>query len=96
MLFLFSCFLDSFVETESEAPEPMDTTGNDDEDTIVIDSDDDEAGMEKTSFQTWYAGYLEKLEKRYPEAFDLSVKEALRAKSTTSNRQKALQLALGK
>ncbi|XP_017023982.1 HEAT repeat-containing protein 1 homolog [Drosophila kikkawai] len=90
---LINCFLDTFVETEPKAAEPMDTDDNDD--TIVIDSDDDEVAAEKTSFQTWYAGYLEKLEKRYPEAFDLSVKEALRAKSTTSNRQKALKLALG-
>ncbi|KAH8279941.1 hypothetical protein KR054_011740 [Drosophila jambulina] len=90
---LINCFLDTFVETEPVQAEPMDT---DDNDTIVIDSDDDdESATEKTSFQTWYAGYLEKLEKRYPEAFDLSVKEALRAKSTTSNRQKALKLALG-
>ncbi|KAH8393595.1 HEAT repeat-containing protein 1 homolog [Drosophila serrata] len=88
---LIDCFLDTFVETKPEAVEPMDT----DEDTIVIDSDDDEAATEKTSFETWYAGYLGKLEKRYPEAFDLSVKEALRAKSTTTNRQKALKLALG-
>ncbi|KAH8238869.1 hypothetical protein KR038_005117 [Drosophila bunnanda] len=88
---LIECFLDTFVETKPAEVEPMDT----DEDTIVIDSDDDDVATEKTSFQTWYAGYLEKLEKRYPEAFDLSVKEALRAKSTTSNRQKALKLALG-
>ncbi|XP_017000149.2 HEAT repeat-containing protein 1 homolog [Drosophila takahashii] len=91
---LINCFLDTFVETESDVPEPMDTSANEDEDTIVIDSDD-EAETEKTSFQTWYSDYLEKLEKRYPEAFDLSVKEALRAKSNTSNRQKALKLALG-
>ncbi|KAH8251362.1 hypothetical protein KR032_009761 [Drosophila birchii] len=90
---LINCFLDTFVETEPV--EPMDTASTDDNDTIVIDSDDDEVAAEKTSFQTWYAGYLEKLEKRYPEAFDLSVKEALKAKSTTSNRQKALKLALG-
>ncbi|XP_016987522.1 HEAT repeat-containing protein 1 homolog [Drosophila rhopaloa] len=90
---MINCFLDTFVETAS-APEPMDTTADYDDDTIVIDSDD-ETEIEKTSFQTWYSAYLEKLERRYPEAFDLSVKEALRAKSSTSNRQKALKLALG-
>ncbi|XP_017069848.2 LOW QUALITY PROTEIN: HEAT repeat-containing protein 1 homolog [Drosophila eugracilis] len=87
---LINCFLDTFVETESEAPEPMET----DDDTIVIDSDD-ETETEKTSFQTWFSSYLEKLERRYAEAFDLSVKEALRTKSATSNRKKALKLALG-
>ncbi|XP_017041327.1 HEAT repeat-containing protein 1 homolog [Drosophila ficusphila] len=91
---IINCFLDTFVDTEIDAPEPMDTGINDEDDTIVIDSDD-EADQEKTSFQTWYSGYLEKLERRYPEAFDLSVKEALRTKSTTSNRKKALKLALG-
>ncbi|XP_039496200.1 HEAT repeat-containing protein 1 homolog [Drosophila santomea] len=91
---LINCFLDTFVETATDAPEPMETNSNDDEDTIVIDSDDEQE-TEKTSFQTWYTTYLEKLERRYPEAFDLSVKEALRSKSSTSNRQKALKLALG-
>ncbi|KAI8037996.1 HEAT repeat-containing protein 1 homolog [Drosophila gunungcola] len=91
---MINCFLDTFVETENEVPEPMDTTTDDNDDTIVIDSDD-EAEVEKTSFQTWYTTYLEKLERRYPEAFDMSVKEALRARSTTGNRQKALKLALG-
>nr|XP_017099041.2 HEAT repeat-containing protein 1 homolog [Drosophila bipectinata] len=88
---LINCFLDAFVATE--APEPMDTLEYND-DTIVIDSDD-EAETEKTSFDTWYSSYLEKLERRYPEAFDLCVKEALRAKSKTSNRQQALKIALG-
>ncbi|XP_037707996.1 HEAT repeat-containing protein 1 homolog [Drosophila subpulchrella] len=91
---LINCFLDTFVETVSELPEPMDTTTQEDDDTIVIDSDD-EPETEKTSFQTWYNAYLEKMERRYPEAFDLSVKEALRAKSSTNNRKKALKLALG-
>ncbi|BFF95075.1 HEAT repeat-containing protein 1 homolog [Drosophila madeirensis] len=90
---LINCFLDTFVSTESEPPAPS-PIPMEEEDTIVIDSDD-EMEAEKSSFQTWYAAYLEKLEKRYPEAFDLSVKEALRARSTTSNRQKALKLALG-
>ncbi|XP_001355765.2 HEAT repeat-containing protein 1 homolog [Drosophila pseudoobscura] len=89
---LINCFLDTFVNTEIEAASPPPTPM--DEDTIVIDSDD-EIEPEKTSFQTWYAAYLEKLEKRYPEAFDLSVKEALSARSTSSNRKKALKLALG-
>ncbi|XP_043640992.1 HEAT repeat-containing protein 1 homolog [Drosophila teissieri] len=91
---LINCFLDTYVETATDAPVPMETNSNDDEDTIVIDSDDEEE-TEKTSFQTWYTAYLEKLERRYPEAFDLSVKEALRSQSSTSNRQKALKLALG-
>ncbi|EDV59140.1 HEAT repeat-containing protein 1 homolog [Drosophila erecta] len=91
---LINCFLDTFVENATDAPEPMETNSNDDDDTIVIDSDD-EKETEKTSFQTWYTAYLEKLERRYPDAFDLSVKEALRSKSSTSNRQKALKLALG-
>ncbi|KAH8410161.1 hypothetical protein KR009_007254 [Drosophila setifemur] len=89
---LIMCFFDTFVEFET--PEPMDTGSNEDEGTIIIDSDD-EVETEKTSFQTWYTTYLEKLERRYPEAFDISVKETLRSKSTTSNRQKALKLALG-
>jgi len=87
--------LDTYVETAIDAPEPMETNSNEDDDTIVIDSDD-EIETEKTTFQAWYSTYLEKLERRYPEAFDLSVKEALRSKSSTSNRQKALKLALGK
>ncbi|XP_033173717.1 HEAT repeat-containing protein 1 homolog [Drosophila mauritiana] len=91
---LINCFLDTYVEIAIDAPEPMETNSNDDDDTIVIDSDD-EIETEKTTFQTWYSTYLEKLERRYPEAFDLSVKEALRSKSSTSNRQKALKLALG-
>lgn len=73
----------------------MDTTTNDNEDdTIIIDSDDEMEPI-KNNFQTWYTEFLEKLERRYPEAFDLSVKASLRAKSKTSNRQKALKLALG-
>ncbi|XP_016963870.1 HEAT repeat-containing protein 1 homolog [Drosophila biarmipes] len=91
---LINCFLDTFVEAESKLPEPMDTTPPENDDTIVIDSDD-EPETEKTSFQTWYSAYLEKMERRYPEAFDLSVKEALRAVSSTNNRKKALKLALG-
>nr|NP_609079.2 lethal (2) k09022 [Drosophila melanogaster]Q9VM75.2 RecName: Full=HEAT repeat-containing protein 1 homolog [Drosophila melanogaster]AAF52447.2 lethal (2) k09022 [Drosophila melanogaster] len=91
---LINCFLDTYVETAIDAPEPMETNSNEDDDTIVIDSDD-EIETEKTTFQAWYSTYLEKLERRYPEAFDLSVKEALRSKSSTSNRQKALKLALG-
>ncbi|KAH8305500.1 hypothetical protein KR018_012257 [Drosophila ironensis] len=91
---LINCFLDTFVPEKADAPEPMDTYSDSNEDTIVIDSDD-ELETEKTSFQTWYSSYLEKLERRYPEAFDLSVKEALRTKATSSNRQKALKMALG-
>lgn len=83
------------VEAEHEST-PMDTNSNEDEeDTIIIDSDD-EMMPAKTNFQTWYTEFLEKLERRYPEAFDLSVKTALSAKSNTSNRHKALKLALGK
>ncbi|ALC38653.1 l-2-k09022 [Drosophila busckii] len=88
-----NCFLDTFVETESAA---MDTDDKpEDEDTIVIDSDDEEMPGIKTDFQTWYTEFLEKLERRYPEAFDASVKAALSSKHTSSNSQKALKLALG-
>ncbi|EDW64652.1 HEAT repeat-containing protein 1 homolog isoform X1 [Drosophila virilis] len=93
---LINCFLDTFVDVEAEHEStPMDTNSNEDEeDTIIIDSDD-EMMPAKTNFHTWYTEFLEKLERRYPEAFDLSVKAALSAKSNTSNRQKALKLALG-
>jgi len=86
------------VALESEdVPSPMEISTNDDgEDTIVIDSDDDEEMQPaKTDFQSWYTDFLAKLERRYPEAFDLSVKAALSAKSNSSNRRKALKLALG-
>lgn len=75
----------------------MDTTTsiNDGEETIVIDSDD-EMAPPKTDFQTWYTEFLEKLERCYPEAFDVSVKAALSSQTKNSNRQKALKLALGK
>lgn len=74
----------------------MDTTSFDDgEETIVIDSDD-EMAPPKTDFQTWYTDFLEKLERRYPEAFDVSVKASLSSQNKNSNRQKALKLALGK
>ncbi|XP_068141004.1 HEAT repeat-containing protein 1 homolog [Drosophila tropicalis] len=96
---LINCFLDTYVETEiANATPSIETASNsneDDEDTIVIDSDDEEMPQEKTNFQAWYSAFMEKLERRFPEAFDLSVKEALRATSKTSNREKALKLALG-
>ncbi|KAM8716313.1 hypothetical protein ACLKA7_003231 [Drosophila subpalustris] len=95
---LINCFLDTFVALESEtAPTPMDITTTDDgDDTIVIDSDDDdEMQPAKTDYQSWYTGFLAKLERRYPEAFDKSVKAALSAKSNSTNRRKALKLALG-
>ncbi|KAH8271945.1 hypothetical protein KR044_012244 [Drosophila immigrans] len=93
---IINCYLDTFVEMEAEATvTPMDTSSNDDgEDTIVIDSDDEMEPV-KTSFQTWYTEFLSKLERRYPEAFDLSVKAALSSKNKSSNRHKALKLALG-
>lgn len=93
-----SCFLDTFVALESaNASTPMEISTNDDgEDTIVIDSDDDDEMLPaKTDFQTWYTEFLAKLERRYPEAFDLSVKAALSAKSNSTNRRQALKLALG-
>ncbi|KAH8411910.1 hypothetical protein KR222_002119 [Zaprionus bogoriensis] len=95
---LINCFLDSFVATEAEEePVPMDTstTNENGEETIIIDSDDEEMPPPKTDFQAWYTEFLEKLERRYPEAFDASVKAALSSKAKTSNRQKALKLALG-
>lgn len=76
-----------------ETNDAMET--EDGEETIVIDSDD-EMSLPKTNFQKWYTEFLEKLERRYPEAFDVSVKAALSSQSKTSNRQKALKLALGK
>ncbi|EDV99189.1 HEAT repeat-containing protein 1 homolog [Drosophila grimshawi] len=94
---LINCFLDTFVDMDDDNESMrMDTTlpENDDENTIIIDSDD-EMLPAKTNFQTWYTEFLEKLERRYPDAFDLSVKAALSAKSKTSNRKKALKLALG-
>ncbi|KAH8376697.1 hypothetical protein KR093_000916 [Drosophila rubida] len=93
---LINCYLDTFVEMEAEvAVTPMDTSSNDDGgDTIVIDSDDEMEPV-KTNFQTWYTEFLAKLERRYPEAFDHSVKAALSSKNKSSNRQKALKLALG-
>ncbi|KAH8392505.1 hypothetical protein KR215_009848 [Drosophila sulfurigaster] len=93
---LINCYLDTFVEMESDATvTPMDTSSNDDgEDTIVIDSDDEMESV-KTNFQSWYTEFLAKLERRYPEAFDLSVKAALSSKNKSTNRQKALKLALG-
>ncbi|EDW12577.1 HEAT repeat-containing protein 1 homolog [Drosophila mojavensis] len=93
---LINCFLDTFVDVKAENEvTPMDTSNNGDADnTIVIDSDDEMEPV-KTDFQAWYTEFLEKLERRYPEAFDMSVKASLKAKSKTSNRQKALKLALG-
>ena len=71
-----------------------------DGDIIELDSDDDEHMPQAGSvdFQSWYSAYLHKLERQYPAAFDLTIKESLSNPNTanSSNRKHAIKMALGK
>ncbi|XP_075149829.1 HEAT repeat containing 1 homolog l(2)k09022 [Haematobia irritans] len=65
-------------------------------DVIELDSDEDEA-MPNVNFQSWYSDYLHKLERQYPTAFDITIKESLSNKNmeNSANRSKAIKMALG-
>lgn len=96
----FSSFLDCYVPPAA-AIQPESTANSlNDGDIIELDSEDDEEmpQMGSVDFQSWYSAYLNKLERQYPTAFDLTIKESLSSldKSNSSNRKQALKMALGK
>ncbi|XP_030376815.1 HEAT repeat-containing protein 1 homolog [Scaptodrosophila lebanonensis] len=90
---IINCFLDNYVNTDGH-PNLKKPLQESDNGTILLDSDDEMEGI-KSNFRTWYTDYLAKLERSYPVAFDMCVKEALASKQKTSTRQQALRLALG-
>lgn len=71
-----------------------------DGDIIELDSEDDEQMPQVGSvdFQSWYSAYLHKLERQYPTAFDLTIKESLSSTNnqSSSNRKQALKMALSR
>lgn len=84
---------------EAAAASPSKGSMNDG-DIIELDSDDDEdmSSANNAQFQSWYSEYLHKLERQYPAAFDLTIKEALSnsKEEGSANRRKAVKMALGK
>lgn len=93
----YSTFLDCYVPAVAAAS-PTAPSLNDG-DVIELDSEDDENMPQSGSvdFQSWYSQYLHKLERQYPTAFDLTIKESLSNKQEISlNRSKAIKMALGK
>ncbi|XP_054745117.1 HEAT repeat-containing protein 1 homolog [Anastrepha obliqua] len=86
---VINAFLKSY-KAESKSLPPTDSQ---DCEMIELSSDDDGSS---SNFQSWYSDYLRKLERKYPVAFDLTIKEVLSAKSEElPSHSKALQLALG-
>ncbi|KAM7353776.1 HEAT repeat containing 1 homolog l(2)k09022 [Cochliomyia hominivorax] len=90
-----SLFLDCYIPVAAKTSAPSLNDG----DIIELDSEDDEnmpqAG--NVDFQSWYSQYLHKMERQYPTAFDLTIKESLsrNKEQTSSNRSKAIKMALG-
>ncbi|XP_050321722.1 LOW QUALITY PROTEIN: HEAT repeat-containing protein 1 homolog [Bactrocera neohumeralis] len=64
---------------------------------IELSSDDDEEMVDNNSnFQAWYSEYLRKLERKYPVAFDHTIKEGLTSNSQEfANKRSVLKMALG-
>ncbi|TMW41884.1 hypothetical protein DOY81_013036, partial [Sarcophaga bullata] len=81
------------------AIQPESTTNSlNDGDIIELDSEDEQMPeVGSLDFQSWYSAYLHKLERQYPTAFDLTIKESLSSsdKRNSSNRKQALKMALG-
>uniref|UniRef100_A0A1I8QA80 HEAT repeat-containing protein 1 n=1 Tax=Stomoxys calcitrans TaxID=35570 RepID=A0A1I8QA80_STOCA len=92
---IISTFLDCYTPTAAASPSNNSSTLKDG-DVIELDSEEDEA-MPNVNFQSWYSDYLHKLERQYPTAFDLTIKESLSSKNLENsvNRSKALKMALG-
>lgn len=69
-----------------------------DGDIIELDSEDDDVTMTSTNFHSWYSSYLHKLERQYPTAFDMTIKESLssKEKENANGRSIAIKMALGK
>ncbi|CAD6997882.1 unnamed protein product [Ceratitis capitata] len=88
---IISAFLNSYNELPQSSPKK----GLQDGDMIELSSDE-EMEDESSSFRAWYSDYLRKLERKYPVAFDLTIKDGLSSNSQefASNRG-VLKMALG-
>ncbi|XP_018802021.1 PREDICTED: HEAT repeat-containing protein 1 homolog [Bactrocera latifrons] len=64
---------------------------------IELSSDDDEEMVDNNSnFHAWYSEYLRKLERKYPVAFDHTIKEGLTSNSQEfASKRSVLKMALG-
>ncbi|XP_065355834.1 HEAT repeat-containing protein 1 homolog [Calliphora vicina] len=94
---IISSFLDCYIPAAAPAPPSVSTLN--DGDIIELDSEDDDVNMPlagNVHFQSWYSQYLHKLEKQYPTAFDLTIKDSLsnNEKQVSINRRKAIKMAL--
>ncbi|XP_037811353.1 HEAT repeat-containing protein 1 homolog [Lucilia sericata] len=96
---IISSFLDCYVADQSPIPSASKTNSLNDGDVIELDSEDDEdvnmSSGGNINFQSWYSQYLHKLERQYPTAFDLTIKESLSRNDQSSNRSRAIKMALG-
>ncbi|XP_073824259.1 HEAT repeat containing 1 homolog l(2)k09022 [Musca autumnalis] len=95
---VISTFLDSYIPSVSisNSSSPNNSSLMDG-DVIELDSDDEDVPMANFKFQSWYCKYLHKLERQYPTAFDLAIKESLSSKENdnSDNRSIAIKMALG-
>lgn len=93
--------MDCYIPAAAPAPASPSFNTLNDGDVIELDSEDDDVHMPlagNVNFHSWYSQYLHKLEKQYPTAFDLTVKDSLsnNKKEISSNRRKAIKMALSK
>ncbi|XP_036321431.1 HEAT repeat-containing protein 1 homolog [Rhagoletis pomonella] len=86
---VIKAFLNSYKEQPKLLP-PQDS------EMIELSSDDDDDNVTSSSFQSWYSEYLRKLERKYPAAFDLTIKEGLNSNNDDlSSKRSVLKMALG-
>uniref|UniRef100_A0A182PPT4 HEAT repeat-containing protein 1 n=1 Tax=Anopheles epiroticus TaxID=199890 RepID=A0A182PPT4_9DIPT len=93
---IIQCVLDSYFHKEGRAPKPN-TAGKHQDDTIELDSDEEDDFMSKDKNVTqWYSRYLKCFEREYPSAFDKVVKRTMKGQDQYShNKRNALRNVLG-
>uniref|UniRef100_A0A0A1XM81 HEAT repeat-containing protein 1 n=1 Tax=Zeugodacus cucurbitae TaxID=28588 RepID=A0A0A1XM81_ZEUCU len=89
---VINAFLNAYTASAQSSPKK----GLQDGEMIELSSDDEEMSDDSGNFQAWYSEYLRKLERKYPVAYDHTIKEGLTTNTQefASNRS-VLKMALG-
>ncbi|KAG5677597.1 hypothetical protein PVAND_007343 [Polypedilum vanderplanki] len=70
--------LDSYIQEDSEPQPIQEKSSQDESEIILLDSDDEEnIPLKSQNVTKWYSMLLKKLERQYPLAFDLVVKDIM-------------------
>lgn len=92
IFFCFRAFLNAYEDQSLSSSQKALQDGE----MIELSSDDEKIEDNKSNFQAWYSEYLRKLERKYPVAFDHTIKEGLTSNlQEIASKRSVLKMALG-